>query len=461
MLLKFITFIIGSLIFSLSFLVPSSEETVGNRPVLPSTSYEYSNLAVPHHVLQGDSLDIGYSSGTIRDKLFSVTDERATLGRVLFYDNKLSGSNAISCGSCHKQEKSFADDVVKSEGIQRLTNRNSLQLNDLGWSDNYGFFWDLTSESLEEAIKSPLLHENEIDITVVDVVDELVEIDYYEKLFIDAYGDERITADRIVDALSTFIRSMTTFNSKFDRESARNFIGFSNEELAGKDLFRDNCNSCHTQGTFVFYYETQDLDRLISSGRNFFDNGLSHEDGDTGIGGWGNNGRDFHFKVPTLRNIELTGPYMHNGSLETLEDVVDFYSEDVEIDGWNAHIRNGGFNFSETEKAELIAFMKTFTDYEFVSDIKWSDPFDVSSSISALPSIVLNVYPNPVSDKLYYKSDKSIQNISVFDDGGRPLIVKHGMGVNGEIALMDLLPGAYFIQFSTEDAKITKRVIKE
>lgn len=85
----------------------------------------------------------------------------------------------------------------------------------------------------------------------------------------------------------------------------------------------------------------------------------------------------------------------------------------------------------------------------------------MSSSTSALPSIILNVYPNPVSDKLYYKSDKSIQNISVFDDGGRPLIVMHGMGVNGEIALMDLLPGAYFIQFSTEDVKITKRVIKE
>jgi len=313
--------------------------------------------------------------------------DMATLGRVLFYDKNLSDDRTISCASCHKQAIGFSDDVAFSDGVnQRRTARNSLALGSVfSFNEYYGssivgrvpFFWDNRASSVQEQSQATLGNPDEMNMEMHRVKERVLEQPYYEPLFKAAYGHGLQSEQEILDAIGIFVNSIGSFNSKYDQAVDRylnsngSLSGIRNVELSemtaqenvGRNLYVANCSSCHgniEQGVAA--------PALIQA-----NNGLDINYEDDGIG-------QGLFKVPTLRNVEKTGPYMHDGRFATLEDVVDHYSEGVQLHpNLNQELRQGNqamrFNYTADQKAALVAFLKTYTDNEFLTDVKYSDPF--------------------------------------------------------------------------------------
>jgi len=180
-------------------------------PDLPETPYDYS-VEIPDHVIN----DVGPFGSVDPDDVLEIDDNLATLGRVLFYDEVLSAGQNIACATCHLQTKSFADEFIFSEGVNGDTRRNSLQLNDLAWTNKEGFFWDMRKLDLAEIIEIPLTDGNELGVTdFQEVADRMLTSNYYPDLFDAAYGDAvDITQEKVVDALVHFISSITSFNSR-------------------------------------------------------------------------------------------------------------------------------------------------------------------------------------------------------------------------------------------------------
>ena len=365
-------------------------------PNLPETPYEYSDIEFPIHTFN-DTIQTGYENDVDTTILDFVDDDISTLGRVLFYDEKLSAMENMSCATCHKQELSFADDVQFSQGISSLTQRNSMALNDLSWEGKIGFFWDMEFSNLEDMIDIPFKDENEVGAQFDEVVIKMNSTEYYPELFENAFGDSEVTEERIVSALTNFVSSMVTFNSRFDQEANIGFTGFTTDELAGLELFSFNCAVCHSN-TFGGVNSNLSTEDAIMFFPFIFNNGLEATPDDLGAGDWFI-GAEGLFKVTSLRNIELSAPYMHNGSLETLDDVIDFYSDDVQNNDWSGiFIPQGGFNFSDTEKNQLKAFLLTLTDESFKTNVKWSDPFSPISSVVDEDLMGLMVAPNPMNN---------------------------------------------------------------
>jgi cytochrome c peroxidase len=314
-----------------------------------------------------------------------ISDAKATLGRVLFYDPKLSANETKSCASCHHQSLAFSDDVAHSEGFAgELTPRNSLPLGNVanfessyggGFSQSAFFFWDERAHSIAQQSIMTIQDEIEMGMDLNELADRLNATDYYPILFKKAYGNDRVVPSRITEALEEFINSIVSKDSRFDeglaraRNSFTNFTNFSSQENLGRALFTQNCASCHSA----------DMSTLAVSVAN---NGLDMEYEDKGMGALsGNPYENGVFKVPFLRNVELTGPYMHDGRFETLEEVVEHYSSGIQNHpNLDFRLRNGiaprNMNFTETEKAALVAFLKTLTDPVLVSAEKYSDPFN-------------------------------------------------------------------------------------
>ncbi len=319
-----------------------------------------------------------------------INDAKATLGSVLFYDTKLSANNTVSCGSCHKQELAFSDDVALSKGFRgELTKRNSLPLaSTANFESSYGgnsfagqtafFFWDERAHSIAEQSKMTLEDDIEMGANLYALSDQLENEDYYKILFRKAYGTEEVTPAKITDALEVFINSFVSVDSPFDEGLNKkfgpfeNFANFTSQENLGKSLFNNNCSSCHGA----------DFTTLVETVAN---NGLDLEYEDKGVGARTNldfdNGR---FKVPFLRNIALTGPYMHDGRFETLEEVIDHYSEGIQSHpNLDIRLRDGfrqdgsaiRMSFTTEEKAALVAFLHTLTDNKFVQNERYADPF--------------------------------------------------------------------------------------
>lgn len=367
-----------------------------DEPVLPAAPYEYSDISFPGHITS-DTIETGYEGDHIDTTILDIVqDDKSTLGRVLFYDKKLSAMENLSCGSCHKQEFSFAEDKDLSEGITSLTKRNSLQLNDLGWSNTDGFFWDMSFSTLEEMIGLPLKDENEIGAVMEDVVVKMNATTYYADLFENAFGSAEITEERIVEALGNFISSMVTFNSRFDQEANTGFANFTQSELNGLELFQVNCGVCHKEGSFNVTGQFPNSNEVVFELPFLFTNGLETNPEDIGAGEWAA-GFDGLYKLPTMRNIAQTGPYMHDGRFETLDDVLDFYSDDVVETEWGFLIPPGGFKFTDTEKSDLKAFLNTLTDDSFLTDDKWSDPFSSIVGIENEQVLEVAISPNPMS----------------------------------------------------------------
>jgi len=437
---------------------------MNEEPQLPDVPFPYSEVEFPEHLLNNDEPgngEDGYSSGPIDPAAFEdLTDDGATLGRVLFYDEKLSALENISCASCHKQELSFADDVALSQGVNTPTKRNSMALNDIAWSNNNSFFWDMSHNDILEMIVLPLRDDNEIGAEMPEVVAKLEMTEYYPTLFENAFGDAEITEERIANALVQFIESMVTFNSKFDEGLATDFANFNEQELWGKELFAIHCTTCHTEGGNPF--------AIIDFGEHefeafpfIFNNGLIDED-DAGTGEWHPELVDL-FKIPNLRNVSYTAPYMHDGRFETLEEVLDHYSEGVEENEWTSiFIPGTGFGFGSEEKDALIAFMETLSDESFLEDEKWSDPFDFSSSVSPDLASAITMYPNPMSSHATIQlQDSASREAEIIVRDSEGAVVRTDRMVQGtyDIYKQDLKPGTYFVEIQNQGQRSVQKLV--
>jgi cytochrome c peroxidase len=331
-----------------------------------------------------------------------ITDDGVTLGRVLFYDKKMSINNTISCASCHKQERGFSDDVPKSLGFDGAhTFRNSMGFANAGFYAAENFFWDHRASTLEDQVLMPIQDEVEMGMTMENLVEKLKTLDYYQPLFENAFGSTDVSTDLISKALAQFIRSIYSYNTKYDQgieitnDIFIDFPNFTAEENLGKDIFNGKltpdaigtCITCHMPNNVPLHFDQpipENANQVIFSGAEEDNVGLDIDINveDNGVGViLGIESLYGHFKTPSLRNIELTGPYMHDGRLETLEDVVEHYSTGVLAHPYlSAHMMNGEgeprhLDLTTEESAALVAFMKTLTDYELISDEKFSDPF--------------------------------------------------------------------------------------
>jgi len=339
---------------------------------LPATPFNYANINIPNFFLDND---VRNEDNTPNNN--QITDNGATLGRVLFYDTKLSLNNTVSCASCHIQENGFSDPNQFSTGFDgELTARNSMGLANAKFYENGNFFWDERADSLEEQTLMPIQDLVEMGLTLEELEAKLSEEDYYATLFFNAFGDEEVTSQRVAFALSQFIRSMVSFESKFDEGLAQvndiddDFPNFTASENRGKDLFLSNrtrCFDCHATNVFVG-----------DAARN---NGLDATITDPGVGGiTGNNNELGEFKAPSLRNIALTAPYMHDGRFATLDEVIEHYDNGVQDNpNLDNRLMQGNnvrrLNLSNNDKQALVDFLNTLTDNEFITDEKYADPF--------------------------------------------------------------------------------------
>lgn len=353
---------------------------------LPETPYNYANPEVPEHfrvetMFFHDQRAVMEEDNTPPDN--PITDAGATLGRVLFYDKNLSANRTVACASCHKAELGFSDDRVLSMGFEGgETQRHSMGLTNARFYRQKGFFWDQRAETLEAQVLMPFQDEVEMGMTLDGLVARVGAGEYYPALFEAAFGDAEVTPERISAALAQFVRSLFSAGSKYDagRAMVANrgapFPNFTDEENAGKALFVQPpprggfaCFVCHQGEAFI----AQDVTN----------NGLDADFSmDRGYGGVTNNIRDgAKFKVPSLRNVALRAPYMHDGRFATLEEVIDHYSEGIQpnpnldppfgvVNGQATRI-----NMSAAQKSALIAFLNTLTDLDMVNDPKFGDPF--------------------------------------------------------------------------------------
>jgi cytochrome c peroxidase len=308
-----------------------------------------------------------------------LTVEGVRLGRHLFYEERLSGNNTMSCGSCHLQSHSFSDPERFSTGIDGIQGtRNSMALINLGWENR--FFWDGRALTLEEQIFFPVRDPIEMHDTWPNAVAKLQQDAAYVQLFNAAFGTTTIDSVNASKAIAQFLRTVVSANSKFDRFmrgdealTVDEQLGFQLTLLEGgippASPFGQggaDCFHCHPHGGGRF------TDGII---RN---NGLDSEFTDLGLGGITGLPQDMgRFKTPSLRNVAVTAPYMHDGRFQTLEEVIDHYDSgghpSPTIDP-NMKFTQGGLQLTAQKKQQLIAFLHTLTDHEFLSDERFSDP---------------------------------------------------------------------------------------
>lgn len=294
-----------------------------------------------------------------------LSEEGIELGRKLFYDKILSGDNTISCASCHFQSAGFSDPNQFSSGFNnQIGNRNASALINVGWLRS--LFWDGRSENLEEQANDPITNPIEMNESWPNLLSELNSHTEYPNLFKVVFGGSKITSEMVLQALAQFERTLISDNSKYDQK-IRGEIELTALEEAGFNLFFSEKAECfHCHGTILF---TDD---------EFHNNGLDEFPSDLGLEEISGKVTDRGlFKTPTLRNIEFTAPYMHDGRFQTLEEVVDFYSDSVKgsptVDPLMPN-NNGGFRLTSVEKRQLVAFLKILSDTSFINNPKFKDP---------------------------------------------------------------------------------------
>ncbi|QCR23261.1 cytochrome-c peroxidase [Pontibacter sp. SGAir0037] len=309
-----------------------------------------------------------------------LTVEGVELGRHLFYERKLSGDNTMSCSTCHQQQLAFTDGKAVSFGIaRRPTKRGAMSLANMLWFNRFN--WDGEANSLEQQALIPLESELEMHQSLSDGVKKLQETGLYPPMFQKAFGSSTITEENVLKALGQFQRTLISGNSRYD-QYLENKINLTPDEMEGMALFMThpepaqnlrggNCGDCHG-GTLL-------------TTRTFHNNGLDVELKDNGLGAITGRATDNgKFKAPSLRNIALTAPYMHDGRFETLEQVLDHYNELHLFNNPNldplimeaSNMTNGRtLKLTEEEKQKIIKFLHTLTDESFITDPRFSDPF--------------------------------------------------------------------------------------
>ena len=343
---------------------------------LPSSPYNYSNQTIPGYITK-DNTPIGQS----------IDDNVATLGRVLFYDTNLSVNNSVSCASCHQQSLAFSDEDVQSSGLSGgLTGRHAMRLINARFSNESRFFWDERAVNLEDQVTQPIQDHVEMgfsgtdgDPNLDDLITRLNGLSYYPVLFNYAFDSSEINEEKIQRALAQFVRSIQSFDSKYDvgRASAPNdlapFSNYSAQENLGKTLFLNpsnmdgaGCAECHAPPEFSI--DPQSLNNgIISLAGSALGTDLTNT------------------RAPSLRDVTngqgvINGPLMHNGAFTDLLQVVNHYNNvtvNANIDNRLRGPNNQGqqLNLTEAEKLALVAFLNTLSGSNVYSDVKWSNPF--------------------------------------------------------------------------------------
>lgn len=318
-----------------------------------------------------------------------LTEEAFALGRHLFYDPILSGNNKVACASCHVQALAFTDGLAKSPALSGgELNFSSMSLANLLWGQER-FFWDGRAASLEEQALLPIQHPDEMGQDLDALIGELQTSSTYRKMFRQAYGE--VSAENVARALSTFMRMLISSDSKYDKY-LRGEARLTAQEEHGRKLFMahpdtkislrgGNCIDCHSQFLTSGFRDALD---------GFSNNGLdSDEDLPDGLMAvTGNPAHKGFFKVPTLRNIAVTAPYMHDGRFETLEDVMVHYNDGIVVSDTlsplileadnapEAGQQTVGLRMTPEEIEAIIAFLHTLTDDAFLTNPRFSDPFE-------------------------------------------------------------------------------------
>ncbi len=291
-----------------------------------------------------------------------LSENAFKLGRALFYEPMLSADNTISCGSCHQRGVAFAHAGHNlSHGINDLTGtRNSPGLFNLNWHPY--FMHDGGVNHIEVQPLAPITNTVEMAEALPNVITKLKSSVKYQQLFRNAFGEDEITGERMMKAMAQFMGMMYSYKSKYDFVK-QGKDKFSEQELKGYELFKAKCNNCHTEPLFSDF--------------KFRNNGLSIHPvfKDTGRAHITSLKEDrFKFKTPSLRNVEVTWPYMHDGRYETLNECLNFYSGSIRNQENLDPLLQNGIQLSAEEKTQLIEFLKTLTDYNFINDKRFDDP---------------------------------------------------------------------------------------
>ncbi len=359
-------------------------------PLLPAQAYDYvSTSKVVNDISMPDmdlvnSFSTQFAVGTVGTNIGqSITQEVtnndiATLGRVLFYDGKLSKNNATACASCHIQSKAFSDGDEFSTGFGgERTTRNSLSFQNLALGNN--FFWDSRQRTLQDLIGEPITNHIEMGIEdLPELMNKLRNVSYYPELFKKAFGTETITEQQFSQAISEFLASITSTNSTYDRALQNDFEEFSSLEKLGMAIFYSDkalCGSCHTGANFA---APDAVDQYYNPSRGTTNIGLDLDYADEGR----EDGFGGEFKIPSLRNITLTAPYMHDGRYETLREVLEFYNTGIQAHpNLDFKLQQDGhpikMNLSSLELDALEAFLHTLTDEDFITNPAFSNPFEI------------------------------------------------------------------------------------
>ena len=411
-----------------------------------------------------------------------INNQITTLGRVLFYDKNLSENNTVACASCHQQAFAFSDPLVSSVGLNEgTTARHSMRLVNSRFSNEEKFFWDERATSLENQVTQPIQDHIEMgfsgtngDPDFNELIAKLSAIDYYQTLFDFAYGNSTIDEDKIQRALSQFIRSIQSFDSKFDEGFVQSpnlnapFPNYTPQENLGKQLFLNpppnggaGCAGCHAPPEF-------DIDP------NTLNNGVIGVIGSTTEVDLTNT------RSPSLRDLvnpdgSLNGPLMHDGSMTSLLQVINHYNSipnnpaNINLD--NRLQRPGNqtqqLNLTINEKSALEAFLKTLSGSDIYTNEKWSNPFDEEGNISIVGGQLsinensyeksITVFPNPVETDMSIQLETGNYTTLIYNLQGKTLYKKKIFG-NESLNLQTLTKGIYLLLIKdNESSKVFKK----
>jgi cytochrome c peroxidase len=411
-----------------------------------------------------------------------LTNAGATLGRVLFYDKKLSLNNTISCSNCHMQQFAFGDTAKLSKGfLGGLTGRHSMRLSHSRFGTEAKFFWDERATSLENQTTRPIQDFTEMGFSgtssqpnLDSLIRKMHTIPYYKTLFQFVYGDTVINETRMQQALAQFVRSIYSFDSKFDAGLAQtgninaNFPNYTTEENQGKALFINpppaggaGCQGCHRAPEFDIDPNTQ------NNGVVAVANSTSAID-------------ITNTRAPSLRDVFnsqglLNGPLMHNGNFTTMEAVIEHYNLVPVVPG-NTNLDprvsgpGGNLQLSAAQKASLVAFLKTLSSNAIYNGQRWSNPFDASGNlnmVTVLKEIASNktlqfsLFPNPASDKIQLKLNRGNYRVKISDGLGK-IYLELYISENNSIHIEELPAGYYYVEVLDMEtqAKQTKPLLK-
>ena len=423
-----------------------------------------------------------------------ITDEGATLGRVLFYDKKLSTDNTVSCASCHQQQFAFGDTATLSQGVNGLTLRHSMRLVNIRFAEDTLFRWDRTAEKLEDQMINPIKNFEEMGYSGTNgapdfqaLIDKLSTTTYYPTLFKLVYGDDTITEERIAKALAQFVMSIQSFDSKYDvgrTQVANDLVDFPNftaQENRGKALFIDSFTVVQDTITVIAIgsgvEEKHAASRRVSGGFNCaschrlpeFDidpaslnNGFVRGNIGSGII------TDYTVtRSPSLRDLidpygNVNGPLFHAGQTNDLSgiNIYNFRKIDPNNDNLDPRYTPDGLpqwlDMTNEERQDLFAFLRTLSGTDVYTNERWSDPFDENGDITIVGGSItstneapvtnkhIHIYPNPVSTEFNISGDLDLYRIEVLNSAGQ---VHHFINPYGNIHTVDIstLPSGLYL----------------